>query len=164
MTLSQTGKFGPLPLVLIDHPGGDYWRSWSEYIDKQLVQKGLVSPEDPSLYTVTNNLDVACDVITSFYQVYHSSRYVGDRLVIRLKSDLSDAEVDQLNADFSDILVRGRIEKSQALPQEAQDEIGLPRLILYFNQRDLGRLYQMVAAINQMNTPTATETAHPELK
>ncbi len=165
MTLSQTGKFGPLPLVLIDHPGGDYWRSWSEYIDKQLVQKGLVSPEDPSLYTVTNNLDVACNVITSFYLVYHSSRYVGDRLVIRLKSDLSDAEVDQLNADFSDILVRGRIEKSQALPQEAQDEtVGLPRLVLYFNQRDLGRLYQMIAAINQMNTPTATATAHPELK
>ena len=99
-----------------------------------------------------------------FYLVYHSSRYVGDRLVIRLKSDLSDAEVAQLNADFSDILVRGRIEKSLALPQEAQDEIGLPRLILYFNQRDLGRLYQMIAAINQMGTPTATETAHPELK
>ncbi len=166
MTLSQTGKFGPLPLVLIDHPGGDYWRSWSEYIDKQLVQKGLVSPEDPSLYTVTDNLDVACNVITSFYQVYHSSRYVGDRLVIRLKSDLSEAEVEKLNADFSDILVTGRIEKSQVLPQESQQDetLGLPRLVLYFNQRDLGRLYQMIAAINQMGSPTLLETAHPERK
>lgn len=165
MTLSQTGKFGPVPLVLIDHPGGDYWRSWSEYIEKQLVQKGLVSPDDPSLYTVTDNLDVACKAITSFYQVYHSCRYVGDRLVIRLKSDLSDAEVEQLNADFSDIIITGRIEKSQALPQEAQDEtFGLPRLILYFNQRDLGRLYQLIKVINHMGTPSPEEKAHPERK
>jgi hypothetical protein len=165
MTLSQTGKFGPVPLVLIDHPGGDYWRSWSEYIDKQLVQKGLVSPEDPCLYTVTDNLDVACNAITRFYQVYHSSRYVGDRLIIRLKTDLSDAEVEQLNANFSDILVNGQIEKSHALPQEGQDEaVGLPRLILYFNQRDLGRLYQMIAAINRIGTPSPEDAAHPERK
>jgi uncharacterized protein (TIGR00730 family) len=165
MTLSQTGKFGPVPVVLIDHPSGDYWRSWSEYIDKQLVQKGLVSPDDPSLYTVTDNLDVACNVITGFYQVYHSSRYVGDRLVIRLKSELSDAEVEHLNAEFSDILVTGRIEKSRALPQEVQDEtVELPRLILYFNQRDLGRLYQLIAVINQMATPSPEQTAHPERK
>lgn len=165
MTLSQTGKFGPVPLVLIDRPGGDYWRSWSTYIDEQLVQKGLVSPEDPSLYTVTDNLDVACNAITRFYQVYHSSRYVGDQLVIRLTTDLSDAEVEKLNADFSDILVKGKIQKSQALSQEGQDEtIGLPRLVLYFNQRDLGRLYQMIAAINQMGNHTVEETGHPERK
>lgn len=165
MTLSQTGKFGPVPLVLIDHPGGDYWRSWSEYIDKQLVQKGLVSPEDPCLYTVTDNLDVAIDAITRFYQVYHSSQQVGDRLVIRLNTDLSDAEVEQLNANFSDILVRGQIEKSHPLPEEVQDEtIGLPRLVLYFNQRDLGRLYQMIAAINCCGTPSSLDAAHPERK
>ncbi len=165
MTLSQTGKFGPVPLVLIDRPGGDYWRSWSAYIDEQLVQTGLVSPEDPSLYTVTDNLDVACNAITRFYQVYHSSRYVGDQLVIRLTTDLSDTEVEKLNAGFSDILVKGKIEKSQALSQEGQDEtIGLPRLVLYFNQRDLGRLYQMIAVINQMGIHTVEETGHPERK
>ncbi|AFY36363.1 LOG family protein [Calothrix sp. PCC 7507] len=165
MTLSQTGKFGPVPLVLIDPPGGDYWRSWSKYIDEQLVQKGLVSPEDPSLYTVTDDLNVACNVITRFYQVYHSSRYVGEQLVIRLTTDLSVSEVEQLNAEFSDILVKGRIEKSQVLPQEGQDETyKLPRLILYFNQRDLGRLYQMIAVINQMGTHSPEETGHPERK
>ncbi|MBD2385406.1 LOG family protein [Cylindrospermum sp. FACHB-282] len=165
MTLSQTGKFGPVPVVLIDEPGGDYWLSWSKYIDQQLVQKGLVSPEDPSLYTVTDNLEVACNAITRFYQVYHSSRYVGEQLVIRLTKDLSDAEVEQLNGNFNDILVKGRIEKSQALPQEGQDEtVELPRLILYFNQRDLGRLYQMIAVINQMGTASAEAAAHPERK
>ncbi len=165
MTLSQTGKFGPVPLVLIDHPGGDYWKSWSQYIDQQLVQKGLVSPEDPNLYTVTDNLEVARNAITRFYQIYHSSRYVNEQLVIRLTSDLLDSELEKLNAEFSDILVKGKIEKSLALPQENQDEtVELPRLVLYFNQRDLGRLYQMIAAINQMGVPSVEEKAHPERK
>ncbi|MEA5554113.1 LOG family protein [Anabaena cylindrica UHCC 0172] len=165
ITLSQTGKFGPVPVVLIDPPGGDYWRSWSEYINKQLVDKGLVSPDDPSLYTITDNLEVACNAITRFYQVYHSSRYVGERLVIRLKQDLSATEVEQLNDNFSDILVKGKIEKSQILPQEGQDETAeLPRLVLYFNQWDLGRLYQMIGVINEMCIPSPEETAHPERK
>lgn len=164
MTLSQTGKFGPVPVILIDRPGGCYWHDWSAYIDKNLVKQGLVSPDDPSLYTITDNLDVACSTITRFYQVYHSSRYVREKLVIRLKTDLTDADIEQLNADFSDILLKGRIEKSQALPQEAQDETAqLPRLVLYFNQRDLGRFYQMIATINQMGMPSPG-AAHPELK
>ncbi len=163
MTLSQTGKFGPVPLILIDRPGGSYWHDWSAYIDKNLVKAGLVSKDDSSLYTITDNLDIACNAITDFYQVYHSSRYVNEKLVIRLKTDLSDEQVEQLNIDFSDILVKGRIEKSIALPQEAQDEtVELPRLVLAFNQRDLGRLYQAIATINQMGTPTAA--AHPERK
>lgn len=164
MTLSQTGKFGPVPLILIDQPGGDYWQAWSNYIHEHLSQKRLISPEDTSLYTVTDNLDVACNAITSFYQVYHSCRYVRDKLVIRLETELSDDEVEQLNDNFSDILVTGRIEKSKALPQEAQDEtLDLPRIVLYFNQRDLGRLYQMIAAINKMGAPTP-DTTHPERK
>jgi uncharacterized protein (TIGR00730 family) len=165
MTLSQTGKFGPVPLVLIDYPGGDYWHSWSEYIDKHLLQTGLVSPDDSSLYTITDNLDVACDAITRFYQVYHSSRYVNNRLIVRLKSDLSDDEIEQLNTNFSDILVEGKIERTQPLPQEGQDDSSdLPRLILSFNQRDLGRLYQMIAAINKMGRLSESDKAHPELK
>ncbi|TAE55668.1 MAG: LOG family protein [Nostocales cyanobacterium] len=165
MTLSQTGKFGPVPLVLIDAPGGDYWHSWCKYIDQHLVKTGLVSPEDPSLYTVTDNLEVACNAITRFYQVYHSSRYVGDQFVIRLRHELSDDVVQHLNDQFSDILVQGKIEKSQVLPAEGQDETSdLPRLVFYFNQRDLGRLYQMIAAINELGFPTPEETAHPERK
>lgn len=166
MTLSQTGKFGPVPLVLIDRPGGDYWRAWSDYINEHLMKQGLISPDDPSIYTVTDNLDVACNAITGFYQVYHSSRYVGEKLIIRLKTDLSDAAVEQLNTEFNDILVKGRIEKSKALPEETQEEgiAGLPRLVLYFNQRDLGRFYQMLAAINQSGSPSEESTAHPERK
>ena len=165
ITLSQTGKSVPVPLVLIDVPGGSYWYDWAAYIDRNLLQTGLISPDDPSLYTITDNLDVACQAISSFYQVYHSSRYVGDQLVLRLKSDLSDEAIAELNERFSDILVKGRIEKSAALPQEGEDETSvLPRLLLYFNQRDLGRLFQLIRAINRLGHPSDEDIRHPERK
>lgn len=164
LTLMQTGKSGLLPLVLIDPPGTDYWKSWEAYIKDHLLDQGLISPDDLHLYTITDQVDAACEAIAGFYQVYHSSRYVGRSLVIRLNCDLSDDDVEYLNANFSDILVQGRIRKSRALPPENEAEIAhLPRLILEFNQRDLGRLYQMIRVINQLGQPTPA-TAHPEQK
>ncbi|MGA7935985.1 MAG: LOG family protein [Kovacikia sp.] len=164
LTLSQTGKSSPMPLVLIDKPGGNYWNDWNEYIQKQLLKRGLISPEDPSIYTITDQIDVACEAIASFYRVFHSCRYVGNRLVIRLNSELTDEDIAWLNESFSDILVKGRIEKSTPLPQEAQDAaIGVSRLLLYFNQRDLGRLYQLIGEVNRLGIPRE-EARHPERK
>lgn len=164
LTLMQTGKSDLLPLVLVDQPGGDYWHSWSDYIKEHLLKRGLISEDDLNLYTVTDRVDEACETIASFYRVYHSSRYVGERLVIRLNLELSDDAVDSLNAEFSDILVKGTIEKSRALPQEPKgDTSDLPRLVLYFNQRDLGRLYQMIRVINTLGED-APEAKHPEHK
>ncbi|NJP11631.1 MAG: cytochrome D ubiquinol oxidase subunit II [Leptolyngbyaceae cyanobacterium RU_5_1] len=165
LTLSQTGKSAPMPLVLIDRPGGDYWHDWHDYIQRQLLERGLISPNDPSLYTITDKLDEACDAIAHFYRVFHSCRYIGNRLVIRLNTEISDAAVEILNQNFSDILVRGQIEKSHALPQEAQDmSVGKSRLLLYFNQRDLGRLYQLIAALNRLGSTQAEDSNHPERK
>lgn len=165
ITLGQTGKTVPVPIVLIDKPGGSYWRDWSAYIEGQLLKNGLISPGDMSLFTVTDRLDVAVDAISSFYHVYHSNRYVGEQLVIRLRCDLSDAAVAELNERFSDILVKGVIKKSRALPEESGDEtFDMPRLALHFNQRDLGRLFEMIRAINQLGRPTQAMRAHPERK
>ncbi|MEG3969920.1 LOG family protein [Microcoleus sp. T2B6] len=164
LTLTQTGKFGPAPLVLIDRPGGDYWLDWNYFVQKQLRGRGLISADDRSLYTITDDVNVACEAIGSFYLVYHSCRYVREKLVIRLKTELSEENVDRLNADFSDIVVTGKIEKSQALEPEIGDAtFDLPRLTLHFNQRDLGRLYQLIAAINQMGA-ASPEAAHPAQK
>ena len=164
LTLTQTGKFGPAPLVLMDRPGGDYWHDWHEFVSKQLLRRGLISPEDSSIYTITDNIADACTAIANFYRIYHSSRYVKDLLVIRLKSELSDEDVEILNQEFSDILVQGRIAKTETLPKEYGDETeALPRLGLYFNQRDIGRLYQMIDRINQMGA-TSPAADHPEQK
>ncbi|NER02202.1 MAG: LOG family protein [Okeania sp. SIO3C4] len=155
LALTQTGKYGPAPLVLIDCPGGNYWHDWNDFMQKQLVRRGLISPEDPSLYTITDNLEEACQAIVNFYRIYHSSRYVGEKLVIRLNSELSESDVEFLNQEFSDILTMGRIEKSKALPEELGDEtVDLPRLVLNFNQKYSGRLYQMIAQINKTGALT----------
>jgi hypothetical protein len=165
LTLCQTGRYGPVPMILIDRPGGSYWLDWDAYIRKNLLAPGLISPDDSSLYTITDNLEVAYETINRFYQVYHSSRYVKEKFVIRLNSELTDADVEKLNDNFSDILTKGRIEKTQVLPPEIGDETEhLPRLILHFNQKDFGRLYQMIGAINQMGTPPPAVAAHPEIK
>ena len=165
LTLCQTGKYGPVPLVLVDKPGGDYWHSWNNYICRQLKEKGWISQEDPSLYTVTDSLDVACQTIKDFYRVYHSSRYVGKLLVMRLKLELSEAAVESLNQEFNDILVEGKIKKSLVLPEEMKDveTATLPRLTFYFNQKSLGRLYQLIAKVNQLGD-CCEVTEHPELK
>ncbi|MGK7922782.1 MAG: LOG family protein, partial [Trichodesmium sp.] len=135
LTLSQTGKHGPAPLLLIDCPGGNYWHDWNDFVHKQLLRRGLISPQDSNLYTITDDLEVACQAIANFYRVYHSSRYVGEKFVIRLKSELSEEEVESLNQEFSDILTKGKIEKSQVLSEELGDETAhLPRLVMYFNQ------------------------------
>jgi uncharacterized protein (TIGR00730 family) len=173
LTLSQTGKSPPVPLVLIDKPGGTYWHAWDNYIQKELLPRELINPEDRQLYTITDDLQTACEAIAGFYRVYHSSRYVGDRLVIRLNHDLADAQVETLNQTFGDILLSGRIQKSgmltgeiehqQPQPQQVMDKTEqLPRLVFHFNQRDLGRLYQMISAINAMGG--APELEHPERK
>ncbi len=164
LTLMQTGKSGLVPLVLVDTPGSDYWRSWEAYMREHLLGQGLISPNDLHLFTITDRLDVACEAIASFYRVYHSSRYVDGKLVLRLNSELSDEDVAYLNDNFSSILVQGQIVKQSALPQEREVDIAhLPRLVLEFNQRDLGQLYYMIRTINKLGAATSA-AAHPEQK
>lgn len=164
LTLMQTGKSGLVPVVLIDAPGGDYWKSWDTYLRDHFLTAGLISEADLHLYTITDRVDVACETIASFYRVFHSSRYVGEQLVLRLNLELSEADLDSLNQNFSDLLIKGKIVQSRALPQEVSDDTAeLSRLIFQFNQRDLGRLYQMINAINQMGMG-APEAMHPEQK
>ncbi|ASC74218.1 uncharacterized protein XM38_051930 [Halomicronema hongdechloris C2206] len=164
LTLAQTGKADPLPLVLVDYPGGTYWKNWDRYIRDHLLERGLISPDDPSLYTITSDVEAACDAITSFYRVFHSYRYVNDRLIIRLKCALPEQVIEQLNRDFSDILIKGYIEPTRALPEEKGDETAhLPRLSMYYNHRDFGRLYQLIRMINQLGLHSP-ESDHPEQK
>lgn len=153
LTLMQTGKTKLMPLILVDRSGGRYWQEWDQYIREHVLVRGLISPEDLSLYTLTDNIQVACQQIKNFYSIFHSNRYVRDLLVLRLNYDLPDRFVDELNQEFADILESGRISKSSALTEEEEevDILHLPRLIMAFNQRNFGRLWQMIRLINQFD-------------
>ncbi|MEM9090436.1 MAG: LOG family protein [Cyanobacteria bacterium P01_F01_bin.53] len=164
LTLIQTGKANPMPLVLIDKPGGDYWKSWDHYIRNRLLDQGLISPDDTSLYHLTDSLDDALKYIEGFYRMYHSSRYVRGQLVVRLKAPLCPGGIEQLNDEFSDILSQGQIREVSAFDVERGDETeALPRLALHFNQRDAGRLNQMIRYLGQLGV-SCDAIQHPEKK
>ena len=86
LTLMQTGKGRLVPLVLLDRPGGNYWKTWDKNVREQFCGPELISPEDLHLYQIADSAGHAVRIITRFYRNYHSSRFVKDLLVIRLKN------------------------------------------------------------------------------
>ena len=164
LTLIQTGKAGLVPLVLIDRPGGGYWKDWDRYVRSRLLDQGLISPDDTSLYYLTTGLDDALQHIESFYRVYHSSRYVEGQLIVRLKAQLCEGALEQLNDKFSDILTKGQIREVSAVEGEHDDGTKhLPRLAMHFNQRNFGRLYQMIHMLSRLGI-ACEAIQHPEKK
>ncbi len=150
LTLMQTGKSRLMPLVLIDRPGGTYWKTWDKNVREHLLRDQLISPDDLHLYQFTDDTNEAVRWITRFYRNYHSSRFVNDLFVIRLKRAPSDAAIEALNEDFGDIITDAKIKVIEATPEEREDEdcIELPRIAFGFNRRDYGRLRQMINVLN----------------
>ena len=151
LTLLQTGKSSPLPLVLIDVPGGTYWSRWLTFLKEELLSEGYVSEDDFKLFDYVHSVDEAVERITHFYSRYHSMRYVYKKLVVRLTSAVSEECVLGLNKKFNDILVPGgMIRLSGPLPEEDDEpETGhLPRLVMDFNLQDFGRLRTLIEEIN----------------
>ncbi len=151
LTLLQTGKRDLVPVVFLDAPGESFWSDWDEFVRKRLLKEGMISPDDLSLYKLTDSADCAVEEILNFYRVFHSMRYVKDLLVFRLKEKISDSLLDQINTNFSDILSSGQFTLDEALPEEKDEpDLGnLPRLVFHFNRRSLGRLRQLVDELNQ---------------
>jgi uncharacterized protein (TIGR00730 family) len=148
LTLIQTGKSPIMPVVFIDAPGGSYWRDWEEWVRAHLAEHRLISERDLSLFRVTDDVGTAVHEILNFYSNYHSSRYVADRLVLRLRQAPSPAQLDALNRDFSELLSAGAIETSGPLAQEAGEFPQLARLTLRFNHREMGLLRELIDVVN----------------
>ena len=158
LTLIQTGKGEIVPVVFVDSPGDSYWRDWEEYVASHLHERGMLSDADLSLFRVTDDVEDAVGEILRFYGNYHSSRYVGERLVIRLCRVPSDEQLAVLNDEFADLLEKGTIAASETLPPEVE-AVELPRIVLHFNRRSVGRLRQL---INRLNGFVGDERELPE--
>lgn len=150
LTLMQTGKSQLLPLVLIDKPGGVFWKTWDANVRSQLLAAKLISPEDTSLYQITDSVDEAVGFITRFYRNFHSTRFVKDLLVIRLKNAPPASALSKLNSDFADIVVDGRIQIIKPTPDEIEDKdhLELARIAFPFNRRDYARLRRLIDVLN----------------
>jgi len=151
LTLVQTGKTTPMPIVFLDIPRGTYWKTWQRYVTDHLLRRRLISKDDLSLFRVTDDIDEAVHELTTFYRVYHSIRVVGRKTVIRITRRISEDLLMRLNAEFADILQGGRITQGLALPVEVseQDTAHLPRLVMDFNRTGFGRLRQMIDVLNR---------------
>jgi uncharacterized protein (TIGR00730 family) len=151
VTLLQTGKRNPIPLLLIDEPDGTYWSRWIRFFEQELLTGGYITASDFYLFEHIDSADEAVEKINLFYRRYHSLRYVEKQLVIRLTSDIGLHAVEELKKRFSDIMQpSGCMYLSGPLPEEADEpEIAdLPRLVLNFNRKDFGKLRKLIDAIN----------------
>ena len=152
LTLMQTGKSQLMPLVLIDRPGGTYWKTWDRQVREHLLRNELISPDDLNLYQITDDTDQAVRIITRFYRNFHSTRFVKDLFVIRLKHAPSDSALEAMNEDFADINAGAPIKRIEPTPEEREDNehVDLPRIAFSFNRREYGRLRQMIDVLNNI--------------
>jgi len=152
ITLMQTGKSQLMPLVLVDKPGGTYWKTWDKNIREHLLRDQLISADDLNLYQITDSTDEAVKIITRFYRNFHSSRFVRDLLVIRLKHAPSATAIDAMNEDYADIISGEPIRLIPTTEEEKEDEDNpdLPRIAFGFNRKDYGRLRQLVDVLNSL--------------
>ncbi|WP_040495711.1 LOG family protein, partial [Ilumatobacter nonamiensis] len=145
ITLVQTGKSLPVPIVLLDAPDDPFWEQVDGLVRTQLIDRGLVSPGDTRLYTITDSCDEACRIIERFYSNYHSIRFVGDRLVIRLRKGPTDDQLAELNDGYAHLLASGGIERADATRVERRDDdhVDLDRLSLDFTRHGYSDLIKM---------------------
>lgn len=150
ITLLQTGKCRPRPVVMIAPKLDNYWKEWSRFI-KVLLKRKYIEKEDMKLFEIVSTSAEAARIIEDYYRVYHSLRYIRNLTVIRLEKFVDEKFLRALNLKFKNILRSGKIEMTEALPEEIENDdfIKLPRLVMDFNRRDFGRLCQMVKFINE---------------
>jgi hypothetical protein len=165
LTLVQTGKAEPRPIVMLEDKDSTYWDEWDRYCRSALLERGLISPDDLDLYTIVNDPVDAINHVTHFYRNFHSIRYIGGELVIRVQHRPTAALIEALNDEFSDIITRGSISETEPDPVEADEPgvRGLHRLHLAFDQQHLGKLRRLINRLNDAVSDEQVETG-PHIK
>lgn len=148
LTLMQTGKAGIVPVILLEGKEGNYWPSWEQFVEKQFMEKGWTSPEDRNFYYLAKSPADARDHILHFYKRYHSSRYVKDNLVIRLKGKLTEEQIALLNDKFGMLVQSGTIHACDPFPEET-NELNLFRITFHHNRSHFGMVRKLIDQINE---------------
>jgi hypothetical protein len=160
LTLIQTGKAQPAPVVLLDVPGGTYWQRWLEFVEAELAARHWIAPEDLDLVYVTDDVDAAVAELTGFYANYHSMRFVEGNLVLRVRHAPDDEQLTALNEVFADIVVRDKIERIGPTKVEIKDRDfpELDRVAFRFDRRSWARLRVLIDALNHPYRESHTST------
>jgi uncharacterized protein (TIGR00730 family) len=151
ITLFQTGKCMPRPIILLGQKEDNYWDRWMDFLSSEIIEQGFASKNDLNILQRAYSAEEAIDQILNYYKVFHSLRYVGDLTILRLTKPLSSDLLEELNAEFQDIITKGSLKPTPPHKQELQNKEfpDLPRLSLHFNKSGFGRLNQLIEAINK---------------
>jgi hypothetical protein len=149
--------------VLLEVPNGTYWKSWARFMADEVATRGLISPDDEVLYRITDDVREATEEITNFYRNYHSIRYVGDLLVVRLRAQPTPDEVAVLDQAFRDICLSGGIRAIEPTPaeQSTNDHLDLGRIAFRFDRVHHGRLRELIDAVNRLASAPPVPAAPP---
>lgn len=152
LTLVQTGKSVPTPIVFVESPGQNFWGAWQEYVNNHLLKNGLISKQDLNLYKVTSSIPEAVEEVSKFFRNYHSVRYTRDELVMRLRVAPDETQLAEIQERFKDITVGGKFRVTAAMPMEKDEPTlkDMPRLAFQFNRRDHGKLRLLINYLNEM--------------
>lgn len=150
LTLMQTGKSPLVPVVLLDSPETGYWKGWESFVKEQLEGNGMISESDRHLFTHAHSVDEVIESIDRFFSNFHSTRWVGDSLRLRLLRPITEEALERINEEYGDLSPGVRIEQVAAAPEEDNESelADLPRIALNYHHRGAGRLRQLVAALN----------------
>ncbi|MGA1684247.1 MAG: LOG family protein [Gemmobacter sp.] len=150
LTLTQTGKGVPVPIVLLDTPDDPYWEAVDTFIRDHLVARSMVDPDDVSLYRIRHDAEGVAAELESFYANFHSIRFVGDRLIIRLRDLPSPARLDDLRQQFAALSRGGVIEAVEPTAAEVADgdHLSLARLSIDYDARHAAGLRLLIDRLN----------------
>ncbi|MEM9084256.1 MAG: LOG family protein, partial [Planctomycetota bacterium] len=143
LTLIQTGKSPIVPVVLIEHPEGQYWEHWLNYAKYSLLGEGLISEEDLNLLFITRDAQEAVEHIARFYRNYHSSRYYRDDLIIRLNAKLRDSDVAELEKEFAVLIKSGGMVQRGPYEKEVE-HLDKPRLCFTHTKHKFGLVRKLI--------------------
>ncbi|MDG1367408.1 MAG: TIGR00730 family Rossman fold protein [Acidimicrobiales bacterium] len=152
LTLIQTGKTPPAPVVLLDPPGSTYWDHWYDFVTSELGEAGLIAADDMRLVKVAHTVEEAVEEVCAFYRSYHSMRFVGDQLVFRLTRRVDDDELASLNEEFAPMIVAGGIDRIEATRAEVRDDdhIDLARIRFEFDKHKWSMLRMLIDRLNEV--------------
>jgi hypothetical protein len=148
LTLVQTGKARPRPIVLIDHPGSDYWAILIDALKRTLERDRLITPGDLSLMRHYQDPEAAAEEIVRFYSNYHSSRFFDDRYLLRLKKPITAGQLKLINRDFKDLLASGHFMRLKNVKDDDEKDPALERIVFDFNRAGYFRLRALIDLTN----------------
>lgn len=67
LTLIQTTKIGRFPIVMV---GKEFWKGWIDWMEKVLVNEGMINQDDLFLFNLVDTPEEAVKVIDDFYSKY----------------------------------------------------------------------------------------------